>query len=124
MVYCLSVRIVTDSQSVIDAIEVKVKARTDAQLWQDDVDWAKMTYADSNGHLVLYGEMRFLEEAEMDTSLTWMKNETNTYEALLISAEGEEPGSYVEAHTCDHRKLFEGTHGAGDACTVTYRWDK
>lgn len=121
MVYCLSVRIVTDSQVVIDTIKAKVKARTANELWQGDTSWKKKTSIDTNDHLVLEGEMRFLAEADMNTALDWMKNKAATYKPLLIGTVGESPdeslGSFVEAHTCDHRA------GSG-GCTVTYRWDK
>lgn len=121
MVYCLRVVIVTSEQYIIDVVKAKVKARTVNELWRGDTSWKKKASTDSNGHLVLEGEMRFLNEADMTTALDWMKSKISTYKPLLIGVEGEFPnesaGSFIETHTCDHRAGFGG-------CTVTYRWDK
>lgn len=117
MVYCLRVHLVTDDQIVIDVVKAKVKSRTNAELWQGDVGWVKKTYTNGNDRLVLLGTMRFLNEADMTTALNWMKSKTSLYKSLLIGEEGMEDGSFVEAHTCDHRV------GSG-GCTVTFRWDK
>lgn len=126
MVYCLTVNFVVPGteQAAIDDLKSKVKTRTNAALWQGDVSWKKNTYTNSNGRLVLSAVVRYLNEADMDITLNWMKAKAATYSPLMIGPEGGEPGSYVEAHICDHKKSAEGTHSPGDKCTKTYRWDK
>lgn len=123
-VWCLRVGIVTQEQAVIDAVIIKVRARTNNQLWQEDPSWKKETYTDINGNLVLLGEMRFLTEEDMTTALDWMKDKAATYKPLLIAPVGRALGSFVEAHTCDHKDVVDGTHDGIATCTVTYRWDK
>jgi hypothetical protein len=74
--------------------------------------------------LVLSGEVRYLDEADMNVTLDWMKAKAQLYKPSLIGPEGDERGSFVEAHTCDHRKSVDGTHAGGDKCTIVFRWDK
>lgn len=124
MVHCISVNIVTDNQTIIDTIKSKVKTKVNSKLWQGDLAWRKDTYTDDNGHLRLRGDVRYTNEADMNITLNWMKTNAATYKPQLIGPEGEEQGSFIEAHTCDHRKSVDGTLTPGDKCTITYRWDK
>ena len=124
MIYGLQVRIVTDSQALIDGIKDKVKAKVHAKLWQDDLSWRKETLTDTNGHLVLVAEVRYLSQADRDVTLDWLKAQASSYKSLLIGPEGWEEGSLVIATDCIHKKVFESTNIQGEECVETYRWAK
>ena len=124
MIYGLQVRIVTDSQALIDGIKDKIKAKVNAKLWQDDLAWLKDTLTDSNGHLVLVAEVKYLSQVDRDVTLDWLKAQAASYKSLLIGPEGWEEGSLVIATDCIHKKVFEGTNVQGEHCVETYRWSK
>ena len=124
MIYGLQVRIVTDSQALIDGIKAKVKAKVHTKLWQDDLSWLKNTLTDSNGHLVLAAEVKYLSQVDRDVTLDWLKAQASSYKSLLIGPEGWEEGSLVIATDCIHKKVFEGTNVSGEHCVETYRWAK
>ena len=122
MIYGLQVRIVTDSQTLIDGIKDKIKAKVNAKLWQDDLAWLKDTLTDSNGHLVLVAEVKYLSQVDRDVTLDWLKAQASSFKSLLIGPEGWEEGSLLIATDCIHRKVFEGTNVQGERCVETYRW--
>ena len=122
MIYGLQVRIVTDSQVLIDGIKDVVKPKAHTKLWQDDLAWLKETLIDSNGHLVLIAEVKYLSQVDRDVTLDWLKAQASSYKSLLIGPEGFEEGSLVIATDCIHKKVFEGTNVQGEHCVETYRW--
>ena len=124
MIYGLQVRIVTDSQALIDGIKDKIKAKIHIMLWQDDLSWLKNTLTDSNGHLVLVAEVKYLSQVDRDVTLDWLKAQASSYKSLLIGPEGWEEGSLLIATDCIHKKVFEGINVQGEHCIETYRWNK
>ena len=124
-VFHLKVNIVTDSQIIIDAVRAKIKSRTDAKLWQDDVGWVKATGVNSNGRLYLRGEVRYLNEADMNVTLDWLKSKAALYKSELIGPEGFAEGSYIIAHECIHKKIHENINEPGKKCSPpSFEWYK
>ena len=122
MVYYLKLNMVTDDQALIDAVKTKAKNKIDPDLWQGDNGWDKFIGVNPNGHKVIRSTMRFLSQTKRDSAYDWLETKAINSADKLIGPEvdsfGEEiQGSFVEAHTCDHRIGFGG-------CTVTSRWDK
>ncbi|MCK5610638.1 hypothetical protein KAR91_52685 [Candidatus Pacearchaeota archaeon] len=124
-VFHLKVNIVTDNQTIIDIVKAKIKNRTDAKLWQDDIEWVKETGVNSNGHLYLRGEVRYLNEADMNVTLDWLKSKAALYKSELSGPEGFAEGSYIVAHECIHKKIHENTNVAGEKCSPPgFEWYK
>ena len=124
MVYGLQVRIVTDNLALINGIKDVVKLKTHTKLWQDDLSWRKKILIDTNDHLVLVAEVKYLSQVDRDVTLDWLKAQATSYKSLLIGPEGWEEGSLVVATDCIHKKIFEGTNVQGEHCVETYRWAK
>ena len=124
MIYGLQVRIVTDNLALINGIKDVVKSKTHTKLWQDDLSWRKKILIDTNDHLVLVAEVKYLSQVDRDVTLNWLKAQATSYKSLLIGPEGWEEGSLVVATDCIHKKILEGTNVQGEHCVETYRWAK
>lgn len=124
-VHCITVCAIVNplNQYIVDDLKTKINNKEDAKLWQGDTQWQRDTGIDSNGNNFLMASLRYEVEADMLTTLNWMKNKANIYKPDLLAPIGNERGSFVEAHSCNHKEVAESTPITG-GCVIVFRWDK
>lgn len=119
----VSAIVAPSNQHIIDDLITKINNKEDAKLWQGDTQWQRDTGLDSNGNSFLKASLRYELEADMITTLNWMKGKANIYKPHLLPPIEEVQGSFIEAHSCNHKEVAESTPITG-GCAIVFRWDK
>ena len=107
MIYSLDILILSNNQTLLDAIKDKVPDKLDDIIWSDDYSIDDV----ENGVSIM---VRFNEEAERQTVLNWMKTKAQQVKDDILL------GSYVAYHLCDH-DLGDGQVGCTPPTTL---WSK
>lgn len=111
MIYSLDIYIVCNNQAILDAIENKVPAKLDSQIWPDDYSVNQGVDEENNKFIQIM--VRFRDIANRQVVLNWMKTKAQNIQAEIL------PGSYVGYHLCDHNK--DGQPGCGETIKL---WSK
>lgn len=112
MIYSLDIRVVSNNQTILDAIENKVPAKLDNKMWAEEYEVTQGLNNDGNKCIDIM--VRFNEDAERQTILNWMKTKAQNVQADILT------GSYVAKHRCDH-DLGNGRTGCGPKTII---WSK
>lgn len=109
MVHGLEIFIVSEKQTLLDAIENKVPAKLDSRMWADGytVTQGIMPNLPSEdpvtaGKKFIRVRIAFNETADRQTIMDWMKTKAQGVKANILK------GSYIAYHRCDHKTKEDG----------------
>lgn len=110
MKYSLSIHIVTNNQSIIDAFMIKSPAKLDNKVWAEE--HTIVEGIDIDGNKYISALINFNQDADRTVIWEWMKNKKDQVLGDLLD------GSHMELIKCYHDQTPR------KSCEITWEWHK
>lgn len=99
MKFSLDIYIICNNPVILDELEGKVHAKTDAKVW--GIQYRKYQGTDEDGNKFLSAIVRFHQDVDRAVAWNWFENKVREDEILpQILA-----GSYLRLHKCYHDEI-------------------
>lgn len=109
MVHNLEILIISESQTLLDAIEQKVPAKLDGRMWADEYTVVQGVFptlpsepSEIRGKKFVRVRIHFNETADRQAIMNWMKTKVQSVLGKILK------GSEITYHECDHKTRGDG----------------